>query len=178
MLLIYTHQVTNRIRYTFNVIFKYVLGIDYELTTSTDSFKQLEGAKISYTHTPIGNELFFESGDLLFETGTSPLTPLLGERGIEHLKDIFVLSFFLLTRYEEYIPFTGDKYGRFSAKQSFAYKNNLLEKPVVNIWAKEIKEMISGRYPNFQFPEKNIPTHQPLILTMHTPILEKVFIEP
>jgi hypothetical protein len=76
MLLIYTHQVTNRVKYTFNVIFKSILAIEYELTTDKDSFKQFEGAKISYSHQSIGDELFFQSENLLFETGASAgLTP-------------------------------------------------------------------------------------------------------
>ncbi|MBI4946764.1 MAG: polysaccharide deacetylase family protein [Bacteroidetes bacterium] len=138
------------------MIFKSILGIDYEITTNRDSFKQFEGAKISYTQKQIENELFLQSETLLFEEGiqTSPLAPLLKERGIENSKDIFSLSFFLVTRYEEYLPFIGDKYRRFSAKQSFAYKNNFLQKPVVNIWAQKIRGMISERYPDFIFPEK------------------------
>jgi hypothetical protein len=78
MLLIYTHQITNRVKYTFNVIFKSILGIEYELTTNADSFKQFEGAKLSYTQQPVGDELFFQNENLLFETGiqASPyLTP-------------------------------------------------------------------------------------------------------
>lgn len=163
MLLIYTHRITNRIRYTFSVLFKSILGIDYELTTNAESFKQFEGAKISYTEKPVGDdELFFQSSDLLFETGASPLTPLLKERGMENPKDIFALSFFLASRYEEHLPFEADKYGRFSAKLSLAYKNNVLQKPLVNIWAKKIQEMVSAHYPNFSFPEKKY-SYQPTI---------------
>ncbi len=156
MLLIYTHQVTNRVKYTFNVIFKSILGIEYKITSDTDVFKQFEGAKISYTQKQITDEIFFESSSLLFETAlnASPPAPLLRERGVENPKDIFALTFYLVSRYEEYLPFTGDNYGRFSAKQSFAYKNNFLHKPVVNIWANEIRKIISARYSDLKFPEK------------------------
>lgn len=154
MLLIYTHRSTNRITYTFDLIFKSVLGIEYEITSDENLFKQFIGTKISYAKKRIGDEIFFQSDDLLFETGTSPLTPLLQERGMENQKDIFALSFLLSTRYEEYLPFKEDNYGRFSAKQSSAFKKNLLQKPLINIWAKEIQKMITVRYPGFSFPEK------------------------
>ncbi|MFI5164308.1 MAG: DUF7033 domain-containing protein, partial [Bacteroidia bacterium] len=125
MLLIYTHSITNRVKYTFNFIFKSILGIDFELTTDIDVFKQFNGAKISYTLKQIADEIFFQSSGLLFGSGisSSPLTSFKIEHGIENVDDIFSFAFFLVTRYEEYLPFTGDKYGRFSAKQSFAYKN-------------------------------------------------------
>ncbi len=156
MLLIYTHQVTNRVKYTFNLIFKSVLGIDCELTTNADSFKQFEGAKISYTKKPVGDELFFQSNNLLFETGIKKeaLTISFPKNENDLFVDFFALAFFLTTRYEEYLPFNGDKYGRFSAKKSLAYKNNFLQKPIVSIWAKKIQKMISEHYPNFIFPEK------------------------
>jgi len=67
MLLVYTHQITNRVRYTFNLIFKSVLGVDCEITSDMVRFKQYEGPKISYTSSALSNELFFKSDDLLFD---------------------------------------------------------------------------------------------------------------
>ena len=102
MLLIYTHQVTSRIKYTFNLIFKSILEIDFEITSDTEQFKRFEGAKLSYAKKQIANELFFENSGLLFETGIKKKSEL--------TKDSFALAFFLVSRYEEYLPFTGDNY--------------------------------------------------------------------
>jgi hypothetical protein len=154
MLLIYTHPITCRVQYTFNLIFKTILGIDFEITSDLEKFKQHNGAKISYTKNPIADEIFFSSEDLLFETEVKNVSQL--------PIDKFVLSFFLATRYEEYLSFEADKYGRFSAKQSFAYKNKILHKPVINLFAKEIQQKISKRYPDFKFPEKKY-SYQPTI---------------
>ena len=153
MLLIYTHKSTNRLRHTFDLIFKYVLGIDFEITTDEEQFKSFSGTKISYTKSQISDELFFQSSELLFETGLKPINEL--------PSDPFSASFFLASRYEEYISFVTDDYGRFSAIKSLAYKKNILQKPMVNIWAKEIQKRISEKFPNFAFPEKKysyIPT--------------------
>lgn len=150
MLLIYTQQITNRVKYTFNLIFKDVLGADFKLTSDSEHFNKHVGPKLSYAANALGDELFFKCEELLLNTGTSPYTPV----WCEHPKDVFALAFFLATRYEEYQSFEPDNYGRFSAKQSYAYKNNCLNKPVINIWAEQIKEMIKSRYPDFTFPEK------------------------
>jgi hypothetical protein len=156
MLLIYTHRVTNRVKYTFNVIFKSILGIEIEITSDNERFGKYEGAKISYTEKPLGDEVFFQSSGMLFETGitTTPPTPLLQENGMKTPKDFFEFTFYLVSRYEEYLPFTADNYGRFSAKQSYSYKNGILHKPVVNGWAKDIQKKITARYPAFSFPQK------------------------
>ena len=155
MLLIYTHQITNRVKYTFNVIIKSILGIEIEIITDAEKFRSYQGAKLSYGEQPLGDELFFRSLGLLFEEGITPLTPLLKQDGgINIHGDVFELSFFLLSRYEEYVPFDADKYGRFSAVNSYAHRNEFLQKPVVNIWAKQVQEVILARYPHFIFPEK------------------------
>ena len=61
MLLIYTHRITNRVRYIFNLVFKSVLGIEFEITTDSEKFKQHRGAKFSYTKNRLATELFFQS---------------------------------------------------------------------------------------------------------------------
>lgn len=152
MLLIYTHQVANRVKYTFNLIFKSVLGIDYQITSDESSFEQFSGAKISYAKKPVGDELFFQLTDLLFESGIKGDAIKIGLKSSP--ADMFAESFLLATRYEEYLPFKEDNYGRFSAKHSAAYKNNFLQKPLINIWANKIQGMLSTRYPDFSFPQK------------------------
>lgn len=51
--------------------------------------------------------------------------------------DIFALTFFMLTRWEEYVISERDSHGRFPAKSSLAGKFNILHRPIVN----EIVEM-------------------------------------
>ncbi len=46
--------------------------------------------------------------------------------------DIFASSFFMLTRWEEYVNKIRDKHNRFPAFASWAFKNNLLDRPIVN----------------------------------------------
>ena len=66
MLFIYTHKITHRNKYAFNLIFKDILCIDFTLTSDVEQFKAFDGAKMSYTNNPIADELFFTSRNLFF----------------------------------------------------------------------------------------------------------------
>jgi len=68
--------------------------------------------------------------------------------------DIFSASFYLLTRYEEYLPHELDQYGRYSHTNSLAYKEGFLKLPLVNLWV----QMFEGYLiKNIQHSTFNIP---------------------
>ena len=56
--------------------------------------------------------------------------------------DIFASSFFMLTRWEEYVNRARDKHQRFSGEESIAFKNNFLHRPVVNEYAEMLWNML------------------------------------
>lgn len=143
MLFVYTHQLTDRVRYSFNLIFKLVLGVDYQITSDVDRFRQYTGAKINYSFSQFADELFIKADPLLFSKGINPILTI--------PEDIFAMTFLFVTRYEEYLPFKGDQYGRFYSKLSLQSQKGLLYKPIVNIKARELKQTIKSRYPNCIF---------------------------
>lgn len=159
MLLIYTHKITSRFSYTMKQIFTRILGIDIIFTTKVEDFIKHTGPKITYSKQPLQNEFFVRSNDLLFVHGINDLeinvedwegTPCFfrttGPSAIPY--DIFSASFYLLTRYEEYLPYLKDIHGRFPPSESIAYKNNFLQLPVVDIWAYSFLEKLKERFPN------------------------------
>lgn len=79
---------------------------------------------------------------------------------ILHL-DIISSSFFMLSRWEEYVLGKYDKHNRVSGKDSLAYKNNFLNKPVVNYYIEILNYLLKkiGVYSNLQKRYKVIPTH-------------------
>lgn len=165
MLLIYTHKITHRNKYIFNLIFKDILGINFMLTADATIFKAHTEEKISYSHHPLNDELFFASRNLLFETGISEQNiavfdykdnkAFFATGNASALPfDVFAASFFLVSRYEEYLPHIRDEHDRFNAKDSLACAYQFLQKPLVNIWAKWLKELIQKKYPTILFPEK------------------------
>lgn len=165
MLLIYTHKITHRNRYIFNLVFKDILGVNCTVTTDKDEFKKYDGARISYTDNPIADELFFASRNLLFETGITEQNISVFEFNTNKVFfatgkvsalpfEVFAASFYLVSRYEEYLPHIRDEHDRFDAKNSLAFMNGFLQKPLVNTWALWIKELIQKKYPQFVFPER------------------------
>jgi hypothetical protein len=166
MLLIYTQKITHRNKYTFNLIFKDILGIDWKQTTDPQELKEYTGPRMSYASQPVGDELFFQSRSLLFESGITEQNITVTEyngckvffaasKNSAFPFDPFAAAFYLVSRYEEYLPHIRDEYDRFDAKVSLAFQHDFLTKPVVNIWAGWIRDAIRMRYPQQEFPEQH-----------------------
>lgn len=65
--------------------------------------------------------------------------------------DIFASSFFMLTRWEEFVNTVRDEHGRFPGKESIAYKNDFLDKPIVNQYLETLKNVILYLDNNIKF---------------------------
>ncbi|HSH67455.1 MAG TPA: hypothetical protein VLB84_17050, partial [Bacteroidia bacterium] len=147
------------------MLFKDILGINFMLTSDVALFKAHTEEKISYTNNPVGDELFFVSRNLLFETGITEQNITVFEFN-EHSAffatgklsalpfDVFAASFYLVSRYEEYLPHIRDEHDRFNPMDSLAFKYSFLQKPLINIWAKWVKELLERKFPSIQFPQK------------------------
>ncbi len=68
--------------------------------------------------------------------------------------DPFAASFYLVSRYEEYLPHLRDYHDRYDTSESLAYQKNFLHKPLVNIYALMLKDLLKNKYPKMIFPEK------------------------
>ena len=173
MLLIYTSKKTNRLNYIFRLIFNELLGAEFSFTTDKDEFEKFDGPKLNYSEEAFGDELYIASRKLLFEKGIIEQDfKFIDFEGINVFFhtfkkksvlpfDPFAASFYLLSRYEEYLPYMKDLYGRFDAAESIAFQQGFLHKPVVNIWVKKIKQIIQDKYPKFETNEPKyefIPT--------------------
>jgi len=166
MLLVYVQKITPRVSYTFRHICKRILGLEVDFTSKIESFIAHDGPKLSYGKQPLGKELYFQSVDLLFEHGFNEVDiqvfPWEDTQCFFQVKhsdavlpfDIFAATFYLLTRYEEYLPHVKDELGRFTATESIAYTNGFLEEPVVDIWVYKFKNVLKEKYPNIEFQEK------------------------
>ncbi|MEC8832006.1 MAG: hypothetical protein VX772_06580, partial [Bacteroidota bacterium] len=159
MLLIFTHKVTNRLNYTAKQIFEKILGVEMAFTTKVEDFIKHNGPKMTYSKQPLQNEFFIRSNDLLFEQGINDLeikvsdwdgTPCFFAAGDKSTIpfDVFSASFFLLSRYEEYLPHVKDSVGRFPVKESIAYQHKFLELPVVDLWAYKLLDALKERFPD------------------------------
>ncbi|MDC6366563.1 MULTISPECIES: polysaccharide deacetylase family protein [Flavobacteriaceae] len=165
MLLIFTHKITNRLTYTARQIFEKILGVEVVFTTKVEDFIKHSGPKMTYSKQPLQNEFFIRSNDLLFEQGINDIEIKMGDwegtpcffatsekSSIPY--DVFSASFYLLSRYEEYLPHVKDSVGRFPVKESVAYQHKFLELPVVDLWAYKLLYILKQRFPDFAHDSK------------------------
>lgn len=170
MLLIYIQKTTTRTDYVFKHICSRILGLPIEFTSAIENFIARPGPKFSYGKQALGNELFVQSHELLFQQGfedvevhVRPWEETIGFFAVSDKSalpfDIFAAAFYLLSRYEEYLPHVKDELGRFPATESLAFQEGFLQRPVVDEWAYKFKEVLSKQFPELNFPNKEFRIH-------------------
>ncbi|WP_461788723.1 polysaccharide deacetylase family protein [Pedobacter sp.] len=170
-LLIYTPQVTPRIKYIFNFMFREILRCDIELTSVTSQFEAYKGPKFSYAAQAIGKELFFKTSGFLSKNNIEKPNIKISAFGGEKVPfavedsalpfDVFAASFYFVSRYEEYLPYTPDEHLRFPPKASLQFELGLLRTPVVDQWAIILKNLLASKLENLHFGTRKfefIPT--------------------
>lgn len=165
MLLIYTEKLTPRINYAFRQVCGRILGLEVSFTSKIEDFIAHGGMKLSYGKQKMGNEFFVQQVDLLSQQGLSDLEIKISKWGdipcffkvseqSDIPFDIFAASFYLLSRYEEYLPFVKDSSGRFPAEESLGFKHGFLRKPIVDMWAFKFGKLLLQRFPDEKFTPK------------------------
>lgn len=168
-MLVYVSQLTTRIQYIFRELFPAV-----ELTESKEKFAAYLGVKICYhTEKFCNNTLWIVPHGLLHEDGIRQQDISCVEwkkkktffrTGGDIPFDIFSASFYLLSRYEEYLPHEKDQYGRYAHTNSIAYKEGFLNNPLVNEWMQLLEVTLRERCSNGRFKISNakfsfVPTY-------------------
>lgn len=164
MLLIYVSKLTNRVGYTLNLIFKNILHIPFEITLDEDYYTTFDGCKLCYSDKKIGDGLYIKSVKLLYQTSIENQEIQMSEYNdlpiffATYAKeqtlpfDIFAASFYLASRYEEYLPHHKDHHQRFDYRDSVAYQNGFLHIPLINKWTNLLAKKLKETYPNFVIP--------------------------
>ena len=134
-------------------------GIEVVYTRNMEEFKSFDGAKINYSHHQVAEDEFniIPASEILFEqqlceqkinlAENSAYKVLFPSEGSDFSFDIFAASFFLLSRYEEYLPHQKDEYGRFAHNESLAFKASFLKQPVIDYWLYDLQKTLQARFP-------------------------------
>lgn len=172
MLLLYSPSISPRLKYISDFIGKELTGKPFELTAEAHRYEQHTGPRINYSPTPFpADRAWLRPHEILFETGIRPQQPgCFQQDGVtaffktdgDFPFDIFAASFYLVSRYEEYLPHKKDMYGRYAHENSLAYTEGFLDQPLVNTWLLRFGAFLKQTYPDlvirqpkFQF----IPTY-------------------
>jgi hypothetical protein len=161
-----------RLLYILNEILFKRLQITYTVTDNYDYFMRSHMPKINYSSSYIPNCVNIPAHTLLYQENIRKIEievtpnekfqytffniPFDFSKLIETHKqqipfDIFSASFYLLSRYEEYIVPKFDIHSRFKAEESLAYKHQFLQIPLVDIWAMELGNIIQKQYPEINY---------------------------
>lgn len=158
VLLLYTHKITPRFAYIAKHLFTRILGVEVQFSTRVEDFIGHKGPKLTYTRQPLQNEFFIRNHDLLFRQGVEKVEVQVGDwEGLPAFfrtgdrsnipYDIFAASFYLISRYEEYLPHIRDSHGRFPPTESLAYQYDFLHLPLVELWAYRLLAVLQERFP-------------------------------
>lgn len=174
MLLIYTPKITNRLQYIFSLMIRRLGGIEFKLTADKNELLNHTEARLNYSEHQIEDIPFIASRQLLTERGIrevelkveiengTPIFFLTYNRASLFHFDPFCAAFYMVSRYEEYLPYIKDRYDRYDASESLAFKSGFLEKPVVNIWALMLSKTLCELFPELKAAERKfkfIPTY-------------------
>ncbi|PLW96228.1 MAG: hypothetical protein C0593_12100 [Marinilabiliales bacterium] len=162
MVLVYTDSKSSRVEYAFGLIFKELLGCKVSITSDEDEYNSAEGVALWYSSKKCNRGIQIIPAGLLSYRGINVINPatvihddIVSLFPVEMSAlpyDPFSAAFYLVTRYEEYLPFRADMHGRFTAGESFSAKNGFLQIPVVNHYARHVKACIQKSYPGFNPP--------------------------
>ena len=171
-MIVFASTIPRRLRYILDFIGKEITGEKFSVTDKTDDFINYDGPKINYSRKQITKEeIWLYPHTLLFENEIKQQTIEYFETNNQKVFyktdgdfpfDIFAATFYLISRYEEYLPHQKDMYGRYAHENSLAFKKGFLNLPLVNIWLADFKNALELKFPNFKSRSSNfelIPTY-------------------
>ena len=142
MLLLYSHTITPRLRYIVDFVSKELFEEPIRITTDAKYYRTYTEPRINYSDQPIEGCLQIVPHTILFDHGIRDYHLQVAYH--EQFKkiffknsagdmpfDFFAASFWLLSRYEEYLPFKPDAHGRFHYRSSLAYQYDFIHFPIV-----------------------------------------------
>ena len=157
-ILIYSECQSPRLQYVLNYIFRDCFGCDFSVTDQETIFSPYQGPKINYSGKYGLDGFRIPASGLLLENCIRKMEPMpetsgevpqlfSNDKEADLPFDIFSAVFYMISRYEEYLPHEPDHHNRFDAGSSLAMKFDFLELPVVDLWVLDLRERLTGKYP-------------------------------
>jgi hypothetical protein len=158
--LIFSHSITPRLQYTVDLFSQYY-GLAFRITSSDEKYiKDPATCKINYSYHRLSpGEIFIHAHSLLSESfirqvkvecfehhGYTAFFKAEGDLAF----DILAAVFYLVTRYEEYLPHTEDAFGRYAHTNALAFREGFLHLPLVNIWLEDFRHILAERIPEME----------------------------
>lgn len=160
-MLLYCKTITPRLQYICDFIGNILTGKGISITTDKNLYENETGARINYSDTLITpGEFWLKPHPLLFEKDIHSQVidcfDVTAYKGFFRTNgdfpfDFLAASFYLLSRYEEYMPHQKDVYGRYGHENSLAFREGFLNKPLINIWVQDFRQKIMEKFSSLTF---------------------------
>ena len=169
--IVYSHTLCPRLQYIIDFLAFYFQH-PFKITANEQAYATSPDYKINYSHQRIDDkEIYIAPHALLFENEKRKIqircfeqngyTAFLETSGDMRF-DLFAAIFYLLSRYEEYLPHEKDKYGLFAHQNSIAYQEGFLQLPLVNIWLEDFRKLLEEKFTGLSLPRNDfsfLPTY-------------------
>ncbi len=159
MIVIYSPYLTQRVKYSARLVFQTLLGCKIDFSENSETIPEEAALKINYSKQDLPGFFKIQPAGLLFENtiseqqietaewkGHITLFPTNGDIPF----DVLSAAFYLVSRYEEYLPHERDQHDRFYPKNSIAYQKGFLQQPLINQWAEELRALFQEKYPQLK----------------------------
>lgn len=139
-------------------------GLEYRIYNDLEKFNNTDGFKINYSDVVFENTINIKPHNILFDHGIRDyhlevqshptFYKIFMKGGNQPIPfDLFGASFWLLSRYEEYLPYKGDIHQRFSYRSSLAYQYEFIQIPLVNLWIHALQALLKEKYKTIVFSQ-------------------------
>lgn len=159
MLYIYCPFDTPRLQYTLRFVFGTLMGCAFTLTRELPPYNapridygisDEDPAALSIPECGLLQENHIRQAPVDF-SGQGESFLLFPANGYDYPMDLFSAVFYLITRYEEYLPFNPDEYQRYPHKHALAFEHGFLNLPLINIWVSTLSAELKARFPALHF---------------------------
>ncbi len=173
-ILIYAERDSRRLQYSVDVLMRHILGYTYILSFDRNQALNCEGPLVVYGEDPMALEkgISIRSVDLLYRQGVSTVDEdpaLWGDLPVFYRThriydvpfDLFAAAFYLLSRYEEYLPHATDAHGRPEPLATVRGQEGWLDMALVDRYALRLAMLIQQRWPDYPQPIRSyrfVPT--------------------
>lgn len=159
-MILYSHTLTPRLQYVVNFLSQYYSTPIKIICDEEKYLAHPDPHRINYSYHRLSeDEVWIHSHVLLFESTVRPVKiECFEQRGYKAFFkaegdagfDLFAAAFYLITRYEEYLPHQHDAYGRYSHTGSLAFREGFLHLPLVNIWLEDFRDLLTDNLPGLR----------------------------
>lgn len=156
MLYIAADLITPRLTYTLDWIFREQLGIAYTCVPAGKT-ETVAGPLLNYSSQLLPGILSIKPQGILsgsdireipvaYHRWKHTAVIFYNQPGAPIPFDLFGAVFFMLSRYEEYLPGPTDKHGRFPSSRSVAAAYAFLKEPVADLWVWQLGQLLQRHF--------------------------------